>query len=62
MPKTKFKYKFKKLIGYYRYFYEFDIKGDFNVAREILEKTGQVTEIFINNSYALEYREGRRIY
>jgi len=49
------------LIGLNRYLYVFDTKERFETAYKILSKIGIVEERFINNEYALEFKEPIKI-
>ena len=48
----------KELIGLRTYLYTFNLKDrvKFNQYRTRLKKTGKVTEVFVNNKLALEYK------
>ncbi|MBE5820185.1 MAG: hypothetical protein E7310_05175 [Clostridiales bacterium] len=48
-------------IGLNRYLYVFDTKEKFESAYTILSKIGQVEERFINNEYAIEFKEPIKI-
>ena len=58
---SKFNYTEKNLIGLNKYLYVFDNKKDFENAYKILEKYGQVVEVFIDNAYGFEFKENIKI-
>ena len=51
----------RELIGLNRYLYVFDTEEKFKTAFKILSQKGQVEERFINNEYALEFKEPIKI-
>lgn len=51
----------KELIGLNRYLYVFDSEESFKTAYSILSQKGEVEERFINNEYALEFKEPIKI-
>lgn len=59
--KEKIEYISKELIGLNRYLYVFDTKERFQSAYKILSQKGKVEERFINNEYALEFKEPIKI-
>lgn len=58
---NKINYKERKLIGLNKYLYVFDNQKDFQNAYNILEKQGQVVEVFINNEYGFEFKKDSKI-
>lgn len=57
----KIKYVSKELIGLNRYLYVFNSEESFKIAYSILSQKGEVEERFINNEYALEFKEPIKI-
>lgn len=54
----------KEYIGLNLYYYEFNLKEEkkFLSMKEKLSKTGTITEIFVNNKLAFEYKVNRQVY
>lgn len=59
--KEHFEYKEITLIGLNKYLYTFSDKKNFDIAYKELGKIGTVSEVFVNNEYALEFKENTRI-
>lgn len=49
----------KELIGLNRHLYTFNLAeyGEFKKLKAELSNTGTITEVFINNGYAFEYKQ-----
>ena len=59
---NRIKYTERKLIGLNKYLYVFNNEKDFKNAYKVLEKRGQVAEVFINNAFGIEFKENIRIF